>query len=376
MRFIYEKVLILFLFGVLQTGCFHYERNVIGGGRVEGGRYRILEESSWTFWWLTIAFPSVMTNMTRWYEIKVEDGKEECALVDWMWWGGAHSPSDIPNEEYLRRWVLDGVLLQPHLSFTRPNQRILLLCNDLESYALLVQEERRLSTKYRNGPFALYARTGKPYTWVSSEGNCSLWVIQPDGTHIGPYWIPYVTAMENPYVDGALRSRYRTNALFCFEPKTQTLCALYKDENRYYVEYWRPDISHPVREGSPLPFEGEEAFYCWISETTVGVASWNAQTQCARFTTFNQRTLAPLSTTMVPHFPKPPPFEHIPDVMRKVGDWMYVFNKSVRRVYASFTLFDFASSSEDDLPAGEAREYILRFNLVTGDREEYYVKTK
>ena len=346
-----HNVLVLFsLFFVLQTGCLEHHGRVFGGGRIKDGNYYVLEDSAWTLWWLTIIFPSVMTHMTTWHEIRVGDDNEERSLVDWMWWNGTTSPLGIPRDVEVYRWILDGELLNPNISLTQPNQRIRLLCNDLESYALLIQEERRLSAKYRHGPFALYERTGEFYTWIPpSVWNCSLWVIQPNGTRVGPYWIPYVTVMENDYIDGGLRSRYRTNALFCFESTTQKLYALYKEEDRYYFEYWKPNISVPVCKELTLPSEGEP-FYCWVLEEAFGVASWNPQTQSALFTTFDRATLAPLSTTTAPHFPKPPSPERIPYVIRKCGDWIYVFDISM--------------------------EYVLRFNLVTGGEERYCVKTK
>ena len=123
----------------------------------------------------------------------------------------------------------------------------------------------------------------------------------------------------------------------------------YKEEDRYYFEYWKPNISVPVCKELTLPSEGEP-FYCWVLEEAFGVASWNPQTQSALFTTFDRATLAPLSTTTAPHFPKPPSPERIPYVIRKCGDWIYVFDISM--------------------------EYVLRFNLVTGGEERYCVKTK
>ena len=171
-----HNVLVLFsLFFVLQTGCLEHHGRVFGGGRIKDGNYYVLEDSAWTLWWLTIIFPSVMTHMTTWHEIRVGDDNEERSLVDWMWWNGTTSPLGIPRDVEVYRWILDGELLNPNISLTQPNQRIRLLCNDLESYALLIQEERRLSAKYRHGPFALYERTGEFYTWIPpSVWNCSL----------------------------------------------------------------------------------------------------------------------------------------------------------------------------------------------------------
>lgn len=363
-----------------QAGCFYWRRSVEGGGRVQDGKYYVLEETAWTWWWFTLMFPSCMTNMRIWSEVCPEDGDAK-TCVDWACWNRKGSAPSVPHDELLPRWVLGKSLVQP--STLKPNQRLRMLCNDTESHMLLVQEERRLDWSFlENASAAMW--NGASETVAPTVGNCTLWVVRQDDTRIGPYLLPYAMDSMNDYFDLTLRSRYRTNALFCFEPTSQTLCVLYRENRRWYFERWKPNEAQPTQKAVPLPMSEKEPFYFWVSECTVGVASWSRQTAEATFTTFDGATLTKQHSVSSTSFPKPPlfrqvadernPFEKTPELIRKNGDWLYVVNDCYHDTYSTFSLPWFGAESGLDLSEGEVREYVLRFNLKTGARERYYVK--
>lgn len=355
-----------------QSGCFQYERRFLGGGRVEGDAYYMLEESRWAFWWLTIICPRIFTSMTWYTEVTRRDDLECRDLVDWRLWWGAQTGS-MSTEELLMRWRLKWPLRKDKR--LAGDRYIRLLCGDSENCELLIQQERALAPRYRVGSLGLYVRTGSEFVRVPlEESNCSLWVVFSDLTRVGPYLIPYVMDLEAAYIDRSLQSRYRTDALFCFDLKSQALYTLYQEAEKCYLERWLPNEKEPRRDILSLPMAESMPFYFWLLEESIGVASWNSKTGQVAFTTFDRESLRECSSVSVSAFPKPPSIDQVPNYVRKQGDWLYVINPSGLRAYSRVLLFVLGDASERSVTKREPRECVLRFNLINGKRECYYAK--
>ena len=378
-------IIILLLLCISQTGCLYWRRSVVGGGRIQDGKYYVLENTAWTWWWFTFLVPSCAVNMSIWSEVCPEDENAK-TCVDWAFWCRAGAKPSFTNEELLQRWMFGKPILQSNI--LNINQRFRLLCNDTKDYILLVQRQKHLNQTYVKALRKQSSRTDNTdiVTTKPIKGNCMLWVIQPDDTRIGPYWLPYIMGPGGDCsCDTVLRSRYRANALFCFEPTSQALCVLYREEQQWHFELWEANNTIP-NQSAILEIDSEkEPFYFWVSNRTVGVASWSQRTKDATFTTFDKTTLKKQHAISSALFPSPPirkeevppmprlynVFEKTPELIRKNDDWLYIVDDRFHHIYSTFS-FPFNLESGLSLSKGETREYVLRFNVNTGVREVYY----
>lgn len=378
-------IIILLLLCISQTGCLYWRRSIVGGGRIQDGKYYVLENTAWTWWWFTFLVPSCAVNMSIWSEVCPEDENAK-TCVDWAFWCRAGAKPSFTNEELLQRWMFGKPILQSNI--LNINQRFRLLCNDTKDYILLVQRQKHLNQTYVKALRKQSSCTDNTdiVTTKPIKGNCMLWVIQPDDTRIGPYWLPYIMGPGGDCsCDTVLRSRYRANALFCFEPTSQALCVLYREEQQWHFELWEANNTIP-NQSAILEIDSEkEPFYFWVSNRTVGVASWSQRTKNATFTTFDKTTLKKQHAISSALFPSPPirkeevppmprlynVFEKTPELIRKNGDWLYIVDDRFHHIYSTFS-FPFNLESGLSLSKGETREYVLRFNVNTGVREVYY----